>query len=123
MGFDRKYEREIIESEEGQRLYQHWQKKVKKNTDSPEFTTFQGFYKWAMESGFVIGANLYRRNAEEPYTPDNCVWIVGEKRFNTRDAEFEKRWNNTVNRIRRYYGMEPFQVDADTCHTEVEGCG
>lgn len=123
MGFTRKYEREIMESEEGKRLYEHWQRKVSKNTDSPEFAAFLGFYKWAMEAGFSIGAQLYRRDPKAPFSPDNCVWICGEKRFHTRDVEFEMRWNNTVNRIRRYYGMEPLRTKAETCPTEVEDCG
>lgn len=122
MGFTRKHEREIMESEEGQSLYERWRSKVRDNTDSPEFATFQGFYEWAMESGFSIGAQLHRRQADEPYNPDNCVWIAKEKRFRTRDVEFEMKWNNTVNRIRRYYGLEPFLTNADTSPTEVEDC-
>ena len=123
MGFTRKYERAIMESEEGKRLYDHWQKKVSKNTDDPEFSTFPGFYKWAMESGFSIGAQLYRRDPKGPFNPDNCVWITGEKCVRSSDPEFEMRWNTTVNRIRRYYGMEPFRSKAETCPTEVEDCG
>lgn len=123
MGFARKYDREIMESEEGHRLYEHWNGKVKKNTDSQEFATFQGFYKWAMESGFLIGAQLYRLDPKAPFSPDNCVWISGEKCARSSDPEFEMRWNTTVNRIRRYYGMEPFRSKAETCPTEVEDCG
>lgn len=123
MGFARKYDREIMESEDGQRLYAHWQQKVSKNTDSPEFMTFPGFYNWAMEAGFTIGAQLYRRDPKGPFNPDNCVWIAGEKVIRGSDAEFEMRWNKTVNRIRVYYGMEPFRLTAETPATEVEGCG
>ena len=123
MAFTRKYDREIMESEEGTRLYVHWQGKVSKNTDDPEFATFLGFYKWAMESGFAIGAQLYRRDPKAPYSSDNCVWIAGEKRIRSEYLEFEKRWNDTVNRIRRYYGMEPFDTNADKCSTEVGESG
>lgn len=123
MGFTRKYERAIMESEEGKRLYDRWQKKVSKNTDDPEFSTFPGFYKWAMESCFTIGAQLYRRDPKAPFSPDNCVWLSADKIVHHKNAEFEMRWNTTVNRIRRYYGMEPFRTKAETCPTEVEDCG
>lgn len=123
MGYARKYEREIMESEEGQRLYARWYSKINKNTDSPEFMTFLGFYKWAMESGFTIGAQLYRRDPKAPYSPDNCVWISGAKVARSSDSEFAMRWNKTVNRIRRYYGMQPFRTEEETCSSEGENCG
>lgn len=123
MGFTRKHEREIMESEEGKSLYARWSKYISKNNDSPEFATFSGFYKWAMESGFTLEAQLYRRNPKGPFSPDNCVWLTGEKCIRSDLAEFEMRWNNTVNRIRRYYGMEPLRTKAETCPTEVEDCG
>lgn len=123
MAFERKYDREIIESEEGQRLYVYWQTKVSKNTDSPEFMTFPGFYNWAMENGYTVGAKLHRRDPKDPFNPDNCVWIAGEKDLTRFYPEFELKWNKTVNRIRVHYGMEPFQLAAETPATEVEDCG
>ena len=106
MGFSRKYDRAIMESEEGKRLYTYWYKTVSKNTDSPEFLTFIGFYKWAMDSGYSAEANLFRLNANEPYNPDNCVWDAKRKTVRV-DQEFMKKWDDAVNRIRQHYGMEP----------------
>ena len=110
MGFTRKYDREIMESEEGKRLYVHWQQKVSKNTDDPEFATFMGFYNWSMEAGFVVGALLFRRNPDEPYSTDNCVWCTKEKDMKRFYPEFELKWNKTVNRIRKHFGLELFPM-------------
>ena len=98
---------EMRESEHGSRLYSYW-KKVKDSTDSPEFKDFPSFYKWAMDADYSIGAKLYRRDATLPYSPDNCVWIFREERpRDVRAPEWEKLWDETVNRIRRHYDMEP----------------
>lgn len=118
MGFARKYDRAITESEDGQRLYAYWLQTVKKNTDSPEFQTYPGFYKWSMDAGYSADASLFRRDAKAPYSPENCAWIGGEKKVTHRDFVFEQKWDETVNRIRRYYGMEPIHSTM-----EVEDCG
>lgn len=108
MGFSRKYDRAITESEDGKRLYAYWYQKVNKNTDCQEFATYPGFYNWAMENGYTVGAKLFRRDPKGPFNPDNCVWIYAkEKTIHSYDTDFAKKWDEAVNRIRRYYGMEP----------------
>ena len=123
MGFTRKYESEILKSEEGKSLYARWSKYISKNNDGQEFATFPGFYKWAMEAGYTPEASLYRLDPKAPYSADNCHWITAEKCIRSDYVEFEKKWNATVNRIRRYYGMEPLRTKAETCPTEVEDRG
>ena len=102
----------------GGRIYSYW-KRIRNtpgNTVAPEFSTYFGFYKWTMESGYTVGARLYRRDVREPYGPDNCVWVAKRvedeepkrsKRMTIPDAELKKKWDETVNRIRLHYGMEP----------------
>ena len=123
MGFTKKYEREIMESEEGKSLYARWSKYISKNNDGQEFATFLGFYQWAMEAGYTLEAQLYRLDSKAPYSPDNCQWITAEKVIHSDLVEIAKKWNATVNRIRRYYGMEPLRTRAETCPTEVEDGG
>ena len=101
------YASELRESEHGSRLYAYW-KKIKDKTDSPEFMDFQSFYNWAIEANYSLGAKLYRRDCDLPYNPDNCVWIFREERpKDERAPEWEKLWDETVNRIRLHFGMEP----------------
>jgi hypothetical protein len=120
MGFSRKYDRSITESEEGKRLYVYWYKKVHRYTDSPEFQTYPGFYTWAMEAGYTPGAKLIRYNPGEPFSPDNCTWIpLKYPNSARRDPEREKQWDDVVNRIRIHYGLEPIH----STPTEVEDCG
>lgn len=101
------YDAQLRETEHGSRLYEYW-KRVKRDTDSPEFETFTGFFKWAQEAGYSLGAKLLRRDGREPYNPDNCVWVYHEEKpKEERDPEREALWDKTVNRIRLHFGMEP----------------
>lgn len=100
------------QSEHGRRLYCYWKNKVHRDTDCPEFLTFIGFYNWAMENGYTVGAKLIRYIPFEPYHPDNCFWVQRGEREGTamnvtRDDARAKQWDDTVNRIRLHYGMEP----------------
>ena len=79
---------------------------------SPEFEEFPGFYRWAMKNGYTVGAKLLKYDLNEPYTPDNCFWIPHSERVENPtvpplDHEWTKKWDETVNRIRLHYGMEP----------------
>ena len=75
---------------------------------------FQNFYKWAIESGYQVGAKLYRYDENKPYSPDNCVWcmmIPRDKKFTEQEqADFTKKWNETVNVFRVAAGLEPFSL-------------
>ena len=106
-----KYDPIMTTGEHGRRLYPAW-KRIKGKTDAPEFKEYPGFYKWAMENGYTIGAMLYRRNPDGPYSSENCFWVsrstkTAEEKRVSRDEEWEKLWDDTVNRIRRHYGMDP----------------
>ena len=105
------YDPELRAGEHGRRLYAKW-KIIRNDEITPEFNEYPGFYKWAMANGYTVGAKLYRCNPDKPYGPDNCFWVsrsvesVEEKRVD-RDKEWEKLWDDTVNRIRQHYGMDP----------------
>lgn len=40
-----------------------------------EWNNFEGFYRWAMQSGYQIGLTIDRKNNNGNYCPDNCHWI------------------------------------------------
>ena len=101
----------------GQRLYAYWLR-MRKADISEEFADYSGFYKWSMEAGYQEGYKLFRHNADEPFGPDNCVWVPKKTEYRVcRDQQWEQLWDETVNRIRQHYGMEPIHS------TEVEDCG
>ena len=104
------YDAEMRKTDHGRRIYAYWMK-VKRATDDPEFQTFPGFLKWAMQNGYTLGATLCLHDPFEPYSSDNCFWLAkGEKkqeRVCPHDFEREKQWDEVVNRIRLHYGMEP----------------
>lgn len=37
--------------------------------------SFQAFYEWAMKSGYKEGLTIERKNVNENYCPENCIWI------------------------------------------------
>ena len=101
------YDPELREGEHGRRLYAYW-KRVKIDTDSPEFLDYSLFYKWAIDNGYRVGAKLAREDLTKPYSPENCFWFCRKDHdYMPRDPEFEYLWDDTVNRIRRHFGMEP----------------
>lgn len=98
---------------------------AKKQPICREWKVFPNFYKWAIESGYVIGAKLCRYDENEPYSPDNCNWQIMKNNDNARMydkavRETMNRWNRTVNVFRKACGLklfpvveEPEGVDAD----------
>ena len=91
----------------GQRLYACWLRTKNKGI-SKEFADYSGFYKWAMEACYQEGDKLVRHNPQEPFSPDNCVWVPKKLEYRAcRDTEREQLWDKTVNRIRIHYGMKP----------------
>ena len=105
------YDPQLRKTEHGRRIYAYW-RRIRMDEFSPEFEEFPGFYHWAMENGYTVGARLLKYDLDEPYTPDNCFWLARED-WKIGDAEeqrnraMEQKWDATVNRIRLHFGMEP----------------
>lgn len=105
------YDPVLKETPEWKSLYAKYKNKTYKKIEG--FADFVAFYNWAMESGFEIGAKLARFDESKPYCESNCYWeMPKEQRLYGAElrASMEK-WNETVNRIRVHYGMEPFESE------------
>jgi hypothetical protein len=88
----------------GKHLYGRWIK-YRDKPHSPEFDDFPRFYEWAIKAGYRdVGETLRRKDETLPYSPDNCYWV---KANTICPDEWIEKWNETVNRIRRHYGMPP----------------
>lgn len=105
------YDPEMRQSDHGRRLYTYW-RKVRPDTDSPEFLEYPKFFKWAMANGYTVGAKLFKYEPDEPYSPENSFWVA-RKDWVIGDVEVyrnmarERKWDETINRIRLHFGMEP----------------
>jgi hypothetical protein len=101
------YDPELRKTEHGSKLYQTW-KRVRKCPHCEEWDYFPAFYEWAMQNEYEEGAWLMRDDKNAPFDPINCFWFqpCTESRIS---QEFIDRWNETVNRIRKYYGMPPLE--------------
>ena len=92
------------------KLYQKWWWIKENYPCTPDFLDFKKFYDWAMKSGWDGKANLKRFNECDPFDVENCYWDFPDE--TDRDKEIQKSiaaWNNTVNRIRKHYGMPPVE--------------
>lgn len=80
---------------------------------APIFDRFMDFYQWAMENGYSDDLRLRRRDPDQPWSPDNCVWKRPQpaRLCHKEDQESVARWNEAVNRLRIHYGMKPFPVE------------
>lgn len=106
------YDKDIKETLEWQSLYNRYCSKCKNIPYKQIAPTFQEFYDWSMLNGFVMGARLVRYDDSKPYSRDNCHWLPPKDRIPdikgaAREAAIAK-WNETVNRIRIHYGLDPF---------------
>lgn len=111
---------QIRYSEQGKRLYEFW-KRIRRKVHSPVFEHFGVFYHWSMANGYTDGARLHRFDKNGPYSPANCYWLpVGDVEGTKEppakseqpsayylDPTWMWKWDETVNRIRLHYGMEP----------------
>lgn len=103
------YDPELRKTEHGSRLYNAW-KKLRTFPYDPVFTEFPDFYKWAMVEGYQVGDKLMRHDEEAPYSPENCYWTLPKEEEMSPSWKIDWciRWNETVNRLRRYFGLPEF---------------
>lgn len=103
------YDPAIRNTESGRRLYEIW-KRIRRAGADPVFDTYPAFYRWAMSVGYCVGNHLLRRDSTIVYSPENCYWSEATHETMTDEwkAEWCKKWNETVNVIRRYFGLPEF---------------
>jgi hypothetical protein len=108
--YGRSYDPQIRKTEHGSRLYAVW-KKMRQAPHCDEWDDFIGFYTWAMQSDYILGAWLRRHDDTLMYCPENVFWHTPgtEDEDATSYEEFIYEWNRTVNRIRKHYGMPPLR--------------
>lgn len=105
-----KYDEALKQTPEWQHLYSQWVRIRKWRGEG--FTQFMDFYTWSIANGFVIGAKLEKLDDGDLYRPENCRWVCSESEddyFNKAEQQSIARYNETVNGIRRYFGMEPLE--------------
>ena len=102
------YDPALRKTEHGACLYTAW-KRVRKQPHFDGWETFPKFYEWAMQNDYETGAWLRRIDINKPYEPVNCVWYLSEGNDRNIPPDFADKWNKTVNRIRKYYGMPPLE--------------
>ena len=106
--FGKQYGSELRSTEHGASLYHTW-RTVRRHDHCEEWDYFPTFYDWAMNNGFELGAKMFVLDANKPYSADNCIWFACHKDETLFDHQRIRKWNKTVNRIRKHYGMPPLE--------------
>lgn len=102
------YDPALRQTEHGSRLYSTW-KRIRQKPHCEVWDDFPTFLNWAMQS-YSIGAKLRLIDESGIYCPDNVKWCAPSEGDEDLDPqEFTNRWNITVNRIRKHYGMPPLR--------------
>lgn len=90
-----------------QPLYAKWLTIIKQEHD-PAFDNFEVFYWWSLANGYDTGMKLMRRCLAEPFSPDNCYYILPTPKAWTPDIwEAVVRFNRTVAQIRQSRDLPP----------------
>lgn len=81
----------------------------------PVWEDKEEFFRWCRETGYMPGDKLCRCDTDMPFGPENCYWLSpsGQKKAVPTDmrADVIRKWNRTVNVIRRHFGFTPFKED------------
>jgi hypothetical protein len=106
--FGEPYDPELRTSEHGSKLYTAW-RAMRKHPHCEEWESFLNFYTWSMQNDYSLGARLHLLYDTKPYCPENCIWYTRHREEDDPlpPAEWAEVWNETVNRIRKHYGMPP----------------
>lgn len=70
--------------------------------------SFERFYSWALNSGYIKGLTIERKDNDGPYSPENCTWIPrreqSKNRRNSRWISFRGE-RKTVAGWSKYFGI------------------
>lgn len=106
------YDPTLRQTEHGVSLYNAW-RTVRRHPHCEEWEYFPTFYDWSLQNGFAMGARLQTKDADKPFSPDNCEWLLLQKHDRAEELRWIKQWNKTVNRIRKHYGLPLIGGDDD----------
>ena len=106
--FGEPYDPKLRETEHGSKLYQCW-RKIRMSEHYEDWCYFPNFYNWAMQNGYQTGAWLRKTDANKPFEPDNCTWYYPCEESRNIPQSWVDSWNESVNRIRKHYGMPPLE--------------
>lgn len=76
-----------------------------------EWETFEGFAKWAKESGYSDGLSIDRINNDDDYRPENCRWVTALEQANntSRNVKLKSRESGEEKTLREWadeFGVE-----------------
>lgn len=102
-----KHDQEFLKTPEGNSLYSRWRNI--RHRRCKEWGDFSKFAEWALSNGFTKDLQIKRYDNEGEYSPDNCYLYESPNEY-ILQADWCKKWNETVNRIRAHYGLEPVEM-------------
>lgn len=116
-----KWDKEFWASRTGKKIYNSW-RTITRVGCVPEWHDVEVFCKWALEHGCEDSPGIAKIHKNKIYSPDNCVWRQKKNDSDYITIEFERKWDQTVNKIREYYGMMPLGSNrCPTCGAVLRG--
>lgn len=112
-----KYPYEFYQTPEGKSIYHKWCNNAKDRCK--EWDDFSTFCEWCLNhKNFTLTAHLRKHVNDRPHSPENSYFKEPVTRGEHTESELIQRWNDTVNKIRKHYGLEPL-IRKCTCCGEV----
>lgn len=78
---------------------------VQSKPHDPDWENFDIFADYCIENGWRLGLSITRPNPSKPWGPDNCD--IGGRQRSAEEQQSINRWDATVAKIRRAYGLPP----------------
>lgn len=82
-----------------------------------EWLNFEGFYNWAIESGYRDDLSIDRIDGEKDYTPDNCRWTTYKVQGNNTSQNHPLTFKGKTQNISQW--AEELELDSNTLNTRI----
>lgn len=74
-------------------LYTVWRRCYRKPEWYDDWKNYDVFYDWAYSSGYEFGKHLHRKDVNDGFNPDNCIWKDKQQQVHKPHADKVKRYS------------------------------
>lgn len=81
-------------------------------------SSFEVFYKWAVENGYEEGLTIERIDVDGNYEPSNCIWITMLEQHKNTTRTHYITYNGITKTISEW--AEEYDIDSKTLYSRIQ---